>query len=446
MSERPAVTVEIRPRAQFRAFLESTLRWDCLVVHRRGGKTFGALQKLLKRALTHRRPGPPKRYAYIAPTRDQAKDIVWGYLKRFTAGIPGVAKNEADLTVTLADGTMIRLYSGENYERMRGLYFDGVVIDEPEDIDPLAWSSVIRACLSDYQGWAIWIGTVKGKKGQWKRLMEAMEDPEWFALLLRASESGIIPAAELESIKRDAARQNRLDIYAQEYECDPNIGIPGTLFAGFVTDALRAGRVLDFPWERSELVWSFWDLGSPENMRCTYVQFVGREIHIIDHDADLRDPEMTPAKRVAHMLALGYPYGGHFFPHDAAAREKSGLNFQQQMTQAGLEHIRIIPQCRSIWPGVNKLAEIFPRLVFHKGKTTYLLESLENYRRKIDKDGNVTDTIHQDWACHSTDSMRMLAEAMLNGLLKGHSEVIRETRPSHQRQRKASAGRYGGAR
>lgn len=437
------IVLELRPRRQFREFILSERRWDCLVVHRRGGKTFSALQKLLKRALSHKRPGPPKRYAYVAPTRDQAKDIVWGYLKRFTSGIPGVVKNEAELTVTLPDATTIRLYSGENYERMRGLYFDGVVIDEPEDIDPLAWPAVIRPTLTDYQGWAIWIGTIKGKKGQWKRLLDAQENPEWFSLLLRASESGIIPESELRDIEEDAKRRGVHDIYLQEYECDPNIGIPGALFAKHVTDAITSGRVIDFPWERSELVHTFWDLGSPENMRCTYVQFCGREIHVIDHDADLHDPDMTPARRVAHMLAKGYPLATHFFPHDAEAKEKSGKNFQQQMREAGLENIRIIPRCRTIWPGVNKLAEIFPRLVFHKSNTAYLIESLENYRRKIDKDGSVTDRIHEDWSCHSTDSMRMLAEAMLNGMLRGHSEVIRETRPEGQRQRFARTGRYG---
>jgi hypothetical protein len=36
----------------------------------------------------------------------------------------------------------------------------------------------------------------------------------------------------------------------------------------------------------------------------------------------------------------------------------------------------------------------------------------------------------------------MLAEAMLNGLLKGHAEVIREFRPTQQRQRQARAGKY----
>jgi hypothetical protein len=199
--------------------LETEKRWSCLVVHRRGGKTYSSLQKLLKRALTYKRKGPPTRYAYIAPTAVQAKDIAWAYLKMFTWQIPGCVPNEQELKLTFADGMTIRLYSGENYERMRGLYFDGVVIDEPEDIPVLAWPSVIRPCLSDYEGWAVWIGTIKGKLGQWRRLKEAQKDPDWFALLLKASESGIIPQAELDDLKKSM----HPDIYAQEYECDPRV-------------------------------------------------------------------------------------------------------------------------------------------------------------------------------------------------------------------------------
>jgi len=438
MHKQQEITLEIRPRRQFREFLESEKRWDCLVVHRRGGKTYSSIQKLLKRALTHRRPGPPTRYAYIAPTRDQAKDIAWGYLKQFTAAIPGVKPNEADLLVRFPDGMTIRLYSGENYERMRGLYFDGVVIDEPEDIDPLAWSRVIRACLSDYQGWAIWIGTIKGKKGQWARLMKAMKEEDWFAMLLKASASGIIPEAELADIRANTDE----DSYRQEYECDPNIGIPGAVFAKFMTAAAEEGRVIDFPWDRSTPVHTFWDLGSPMNTRCTYVQFVGREIHFIDHDAGEHEPDLTPAKRVSMMRAKGYPLAQHFFPHDAEATEKSGKNFKQQMLEAGLTDIRIIPRCQTIWPGVNKLAELLPRCVFHATNCAYLVESLENYQRRLDKDGSVTDRILENWATHSTDSARMLGEAMLNGLLKGHDGVIRETRSPSQRQKTASAGRY----
>lgn len=223
-------TIEIRPRKAFREFILSDKRWSCLVCHRRAGKTFHSLQKLLYRALTHKRKGPPTRYAYIAPTQAQAKDIAWGYLKQFTAKIPGATPNESDLKITFADGMTIRLYSGENYERMRGLYFDGVVIDEPEDIDPKAWPSVIRPCLSDYKGWAIWIGTIKGKLGQWQRYLNAKGSPKWFAMLLRASESGIIPDEELRELQEDM----HPDIYAQEYECDCRIAR-----CAFTTDAMN---------------------------------------------------------------------------------------------------------------------------------------------------------------------------------------------------------------
>lgn len=225
------VELRIRPRKAFREFIETAKRWCCLVVHRRGGKTYSSLQKLLLRAVSHKRPGPPKRYAYIAPTAVQAKDIAWAYLKSFTWQLPGVIPNETELKLTFPCGMTIRLYSGENYERMRGLYFDGVIIDEPEDIPAEAWEAVIRPTLTDYEGWAIWIGTIKGKLGQWQRYLDAKENPDWFAMCLKASESGIIPEKELEDIRNSI----HPDVYAQEYECDARVSR-----CAFTTPALNA--------------------------------------------------------------------------------------------------------------------------------------------------------------------------------------------------------------
>ena len=216
--------------------------------------------------------------------------------------------------------------------------------------------------------------------------------------------------------------------------------IPGAIYARFIDKAKAEGRVINFPWERSELVWTSWDLGSPTNTRTVYFQMVGREIHIIDHDTNL---DFEPAARVAHMLAKGYHYGGHFFPHDAAAQEYGGKNFEQQMREAGLEGIRIVPRCREVWPGINKAAELLPRMIFHKDKCAKLLESLECYHTKEERtSGHQTSIPVHDWASHDADAFRMLAEAMLNGLLKGHAEVIREFRPTQQRQRQARAGKY----
>lgn len=404
-------TIEIRPRRQFREFLETTARWCCLVVHRRGGKTYSSLQKLLLRALTHKRPGPPTRYAYIAPTQAQAKDIAWGYLKDFTWQIPGVAINESDLKVTFKDGTLIRLYSGENYERMRGLYFDGVVIDEPEDIDPMAWPSVIRPCLSDYKGWAIWIGTIKGKKGQWKRYVDATKDPDWFSLLLKASESGIIPEDELADLRKGIAA----DVYEQEFECNPNIGRPGAIYAKQMSECEAAGRVREFAPDKGALVHTCWDLGSPENTRVVYFQRVGPWLYIVDHDTGL---SLTTAERVAYMRSKGYSFGNHCLPHDAASRRPGGLSFVEELAAAGLENVCVIPRTDDIERRINRMWEMFPNIYFNEPKTQHLIESLENYKRKIETtSATIMSVIVHDWASHDADAFGYIAEAEMAGMI-----------------------------
>ena len=259
------VTLEIVPRSAFREYLTRVQRWACMVVHRRGGKTFCCIQDLLKCCLTHKRTGPALRYAYIAPTRDQAKDIAWAYVKDFFGKVPGVKINEADLMVSIPGKWGLRLYSGENYERMRGLYFDGVVIDEPADIDPAAWTMVIRPCLSDYNGWATFIGTSKGRNHFWKRWKRVVDDPEWFTLILKASESGILPDDELESLKAEMEGP----AYQQEYECDFSIARPGAIYATDIEKAINARRISDdVMWFKELPVYTSFDVGAPLNQKC----------------------------------------------------------------------------------------------------------------------------------------------------------------------------------
>lgn len=421
--EMGAVTLEIRPRKAFRPFIESAKRWECLVVHRRGGKTFHSLAKLLKRALEHKRSGPPPRYAYIAPTQAQAKDIAWGYLKAFTWQIPGVIPNESELKLTFPNGMTIRLYSGENYERMRGLYFDGVVIDEPEDISPNAWSSVIRPCLSDYKGWAIWIGTIKGKKGQWQRCVDATNDPEWFAMILRASESGIIPAEELASLRKTMTE----DAYQQEYECNPNIGRPGAIYAKEVSEAESEGRVQEFAPDKSALVHTTWDLGSPENTSVVYFQRVGVRIHIVDHDKGLR---LTTAERVAHMHAKGYAYGNHCLPHDGGSKHAGGLSFVEELMTAGLQNVFVIPRTDDPERRINRMWGMFPNIWFRASKTKALLESLEAYHRKEDvKSATINSVIVKDWASHDADAFGYIAEAEMAGMIVDSARIGGGKRP-----------------
>ena len=62
----------------------------------------------------------------------------------------------------------MRLFGADNADALRGQFFDGVVADEYGDWKPSVWSYVIRPALADRGGWAIMIGTPKGRNQFWE--------------------------------------------------------------------------------------------------------------------------------------------------------------------------------------------------------------------------------------------------------------------------------------
>lgn len=203
--------------------LRLVTRFLVLVWHRRGGKTVFAVVELLMAALASTRER--SRFGYIAPYLKQAKGVAWDYLKHFARFIPGSEVNESELQVTLLNGARIRLFGADNPEALRGLYFDGVVLDEVADMRPEVWGEIVRPALADRQGWAIFIGTPKGINLFSELYYRALNEPGWAADLKRASDTGVIPAAEIEQARREMSPAQ----FAQEFDCD---------FAAAVDDAL----------------------------------------------------------------------------------------------------------------------------------------------------------------------------------------------------------------
>ncbi len=406
------IKLKIEPREPFRDFLASDKKFLILVAHRRAGKTVAAVQKLFKDALTHKRSGPRLRYAYIAPTRSQAKDIAWSYLVEYADKIPCSEVNVSELRVNLANGAEIRLYSGENYERMRGLYFDGVVSDEDDDIPANAFKYVIMPCLLDYNGWHVRMGTPKGKGNLYKSLIKADADSKTYSTVVKASESGILSKEQLGVIKSQIGD----DAYNQEMECDFNVGRPGALYAEALTKLRIAGRVTDISVDNNYPVYTFWDLGSPINTSIWWVQVVGRDILVLDHHSN---EDLTIGARVAQINEKDYHYGGHILPHDGGATQKNGLTYASELEKAGLKTIRILPVTRDVNIGINALRAMMPMMWIDKVKCEEGLEALESYHLKFnEKTGVFDDKPNHDWSSHSSDALRYFAEASLCGFLK----------------------------
>ena len=195
--------------------------------------------------------------------------------------------------------------------------------------------------------------------------------------------------------------------------------IEGAIYADLI-DQLRAkGAIRHSEVDRSSLVHTFWDLGSPVNTVTWYVQLVGSEIRIIDVDLNL---DMTATERVAHMLAKGYLLGHHFLPHDAASTPTSGRSVKQEFESAGLHNVRVIPRTHDVWVGINRCRQLMPRMTFRVPACEKGIDALSNYHTRRETSGGLAqDYPVHDWSSHASDALRMFAEAEAAGMLEGGS-------------------------
>ena len=239
------VTIPYKPRyPELHAALESR-RFSVLVAHRRFGKTVLAVNHLLKQAAVCRRERGS--FAYVAPFRNQAKAVAWDYLKHYSAPVPGRAVHEGELSVLLPNGAKLRIFGADNPDALRGLYFDGVVLDEVAQMKPEVWEEIVRPALSDRMGWALFIGTPKGVNLFSDLYYKAAElqaegDPDWYAASFPVTATSALPPSDVENMRRELSD----NAWRQEMLCDFTASSDDTLIGlDDVTEAMsrRASEV-----------------------------------------------------------------------------------------------------------------------------------------------------------------------------------------------------------
>jgi hypothetical protein len=385
-------------RPQFEPLHLRTQRWGVIVAHRRAGKTVACVNDLIDAALRCDRP--EGRYAYIAPYFAQAKDVAWTYLKRFAGPVPGVTIHEQELRVDLPNGARVRLYGADNYERLRGIYLDGVVLDEFGDMDPRAWVEVIRPALADRRGWAIFIGTPKGRNHFQTIWEQATSKPdEWFSLMLRASTSGLVDAQEL----ADARAAMSEDQYNQEFECSFDAAVVGSYYGKLIERAEQDGRIGNVAWEPGVPVNTWWDLGIDDSTAIWFAQLIGREIRLIDY----YENSGVGLEHYARVLKdREYVYGQHVLPHDVEVRELS-TGKSRWAFLAGLGIKGKVCRQHDVEDGINQVRAILPRCWFDRTRCARGIEALRQYRREwSDKLKSFANRPLHDWTSHGADAFR----------------------------------------
>ena len=186
-------------------------RFKVIVAGRRFGKTFLSINRLCYEARL-----PDKTVWYVAPTYKQAKMIAFKALKRKLTQLRWAKKiNETELSFELKNGSIIALKGADNYDSLRGIGLDYLVLDEFADINPEAWFETLRPTLSDREGGALFIGTPKGLNWAHDLFTASTDYPEeWASFQFTTIEGGNVKPEEIEAARRT------LDVrtFRQEYE------------------------------------------------------------------------------------------------------------------------------------------------------------------------------------------------------------------------------------
>ena len=395
------IEIDYTPRLQAREFHDRTERFAVLVAHRRFGKTVAAVNDLIRDALTIDLPNV--RVAYIAPYLSQSKAVAWDYALEYTRDIPQTKVNHSELRIDFPNGARFRLFGADNYNAMRGLYFDAVVLDEMADFPASAWPTVIRPAIVDRKGRATIIGTPKGKNEFWEMYDYAKNHPEWWCRMFKASETDILDADELEEAKRTMGE----DRYEQEFECSFEAAIQGAYYAQEMKTATTTGRVTNVPYDPAVGVTTAWDLGIGDSTAIFFAQYVGQEIRIIDY----YESSGVGLDHYAKVLSeKGYHYVEHILPHDVQVKELgTGKSRIETLDALGISDITIAPKL-AVDDGIQAARSMIARCWFDEEDCARGIEALRQYRREFDERLKTWRgrPLH-DWTSHGADAFRYLA-------------------------------------
>ena len=393
------IVIPYKPRKHQKEVHNNLKRFNVLVCHRRFGKTVLCINEILKKAMQNTLPRP--RYYYLAPTYSMAKRTAWDYLKEYTGVLPNVQYHETELRADLPNGARIQLLGCERPDSLRGLYIDGVILDEVAQMPPRLWTEIIRPALSDREGWMVAIGTPQGHNAFFDLYDYANHQEGWYAKTFKSSETGIISDLELNEAKHLMPEE----VYEAEFECSFDSAALGSIYAKGLTKADEDGRITKVPYQTDIKVNTFWDLGMQDKTAIWFVQIKGSAFHIIDYYENSGESLEFYASVLDEKK---YLYDTHYLPHDANVRELgTGVSRVETAQSLGMR-TSIVPKL-SIDDGINAVRMILSRCWFDHEKCKDGLDALRQYRWAVSDKGEVKNRPEHSWCSHAADAFRYFA-------------------------------------
>lgn len=438
-----AVQIAYKPRQWAREFHASLRRFAAIVLHRRAGKTTAVINHhqryamddaLERRRLLYLRPEltdanlkelirPPggRQYGHIMPTYKQAERVAWKMAQHYAQPIPGLKVNQSKLSIIYPTGHSFQLFGADDPDGLRGVQFSGVSFDEYSQQPSQIYTEIVSKALADHLGYALFLGTIKGKDQLYKTHEAAKGSPDWFALWQDvdksiATEDGITIQL-LEQAMADDRKQIALglmtqDEYDQEWFLSSDAAIKGAWFLKEMAAAKAQGRITRVPIDTSLPVDTDWDLGISDAMSIWFSQSLrSGEVRMVDYYESTGEGFAHYIRVLAERASAGsYVYGKHHAPHDIAVRELgTGKSRKEIAASLGLRFEEPMPALE-LSDGINAARMFLAKCWFDEGRCAHGIECLRQYRKSYNtRLDEFTGTPVHNWASHGADAFRTLA-------------------------------------
>lgn len=380
--------------------------------HRRAGKTITCCNAITGKAAE--RVGS---YFQFLPTLNQARKVVWeGIGKdgiRFLDHFPSqfIHKiNHSEMKIVFKNGSIFRLLGTDNqtFNRNVGTNAVGIIYDEFALQDPSAREYMLPI-LVENEGWEIIASTPRGHNHLYQLYNKVKGFDEWYTSLLTVKDTfqnngqPVVNKTIIDEykVKHDFSD----DKIRQEFYCDFDAAILGSIFGPYIQKAQQEGRISDFEIDRTYPVYTYWDLGWRDAtaiwflQKCkdgfkviNFYQNSQQEIsHYINYLHDFRD---------LHQIV----YSTHYAPFDANKTNLgTGLTLTDQAIKLGL-NFSVLPQPRDKQLLIEVGRGLFNQFYFHQTRCEKGMNALREYQKSFNALMGTFGAPLHNWASHAADA------------------------------------------
>lgn len=278
--------------------------------------------------------------------------------------------------------------------------------DEAEQVLEESWQVLIPTVREE--GSELWITfNPESEKSATSLRFVQNQTPDMRSTVVNWSDNQHFP--EVLNKERLADMVARPDDYGHIWEGEYKTAFKGSYYATYLTQAevSTPKRITTLARDPLMTLRAYWDIGGTgmkaDATAVWIVQFIGPNIHILDHYEAVGQPLST---HVAWLRKNGYEDALCVLPHDGASHEKiHKITYESSLREAGFA-VRVIPNqgAGAAMLRVESARRLFPRIWFNESTTLPGRTALRAYREKWSEERGVGMGPLHDWSSNSADA------------------------------------------